>query len=129
MSTLVIKNLIKNFGSTRVIRNLNLSVEDGEFMTLLGPSGCGKSTTLRLVAGLISPDSGEILVDGQQFSTPRKIIPPENRNMSMLFQNFALWPHKTVYENVVYGLNLRRVPEATARKRVFEMLERTHLTG
>lgn len=129
MSTLVIKNLVKYFGAACVIKNLNLSIEEGEFMTLLGPSGCGKSTTLRLVAGLISPDAGEILMDGDQISSAKRSVPPEKRNMSMLFQSFALWPHKTVYQNVIYGLRLRKISENIAKQRVFEMLQRTHLKG
>ena len=98
-------------------------------MTLLGPSGCGKTTTLRLIAGYIVPDQGTIEVDGRMLSSPGAVVPPEARGMGMVFQNYAVWPHKTVFENVVFGLKLRRVSAAAARKQVEETLALVNLAG
>ena len=88
------------------------TIKDNSFVTLLGPSGCGKTTTLRLIAGYIVPDEGTIEVDGRVLSSPGAVVPPEARGMGMVFQNYAVWPHKTVFENVVFGLKLRKVPRA-----------------
>ena len=98
-------------------------------MTLLGPSGCGKTTTLRLIAGYIMPDSGTIEVDGRTLSSPGSVVSPEARGMGMVFQNYAVWPHKTVFENVVFGLKLRRIPAAPAKKQVEEALALVNLAG
>ena len=98
-------------------------------MTLLGPSGCGKTTTLRLIAGYIVPDEGTIEVDGRLVSSPASVVSPESRGMGMVFQNYAIWPHKNVYENVVFGLKLRKVPAAEAKKKVFDTLALVNLAG
>ena len=97
-------------GKSRPSTDLDLEIKDNSFVTLLGPSGCGKTTTLRLIAGYIVPDSGTIEVDGRLLSSPGAVVPPEARGMGMVFQNYAVWPHKTVFENVVFGLKLRKVP-------------------
>jgi iron(III) transport system ATP-binding protein len=98
-------------------------------VTLLGPSGCGKTTTLRLIAGFIAPDAGTIVADGRLLSSAGQVVPPEERGMGMVFQSYAVWPHRTVFENVVFGLKLRRVGAAEARERVKRALALVNLTG
>ncbi|NLD54984.1 MAG: ABC transporter ATP-binding protein, partial [Burkholderiaceae bacterium] len=107
------------YGSTEVLRNVNLRVEPGEFFALLGPSGSGKSTLLRLIAGFARAQGGQLLVDGRDISG----IAPHARNIGMVFQSYALWPHLTVYDNVAFGLVERRVPRAEIARRVAEALE------
>ena len=104
MSDLVLKKVTKIFGNSVVaVRDFDLQVESGEFMDLVGPSGCGKSTTLSMIAGLEEPTSGEIIIDGQMVNT----LPPKDRNIAMVFQNYALYPHMTVYDNMAFSLKLR----------------------
>ncbi len=117
--------LTKRFGTTAAVHGLSLSVGRGEFFTLLGPSGCGKTTTLRIVAGLVEPDDGRVLFDGKDVTR----LPPWDRNLGMVFQNYALWPHMTVFDNVAFGLVERRVPSAEIRRRVAEVLEQVGLAG
>ena len=106
-----LQDLTKRFGEgVAAVRDLTLEVRHGELVSLLGPSGCGKTTTLRLIAGFLEPDAGEIWLEDRRLSSPRQTVPPERRGMSMLFQSYAVWPHKTVAENVVYGLRFRNVP-------------------
>src|SRR3954454_7417012 len=103
----------KRFGDDIVaVDRVDLDVRNGEFLALLGPSGCGKTTTLRLIAGFVEPSEGEIAVGGKGGSSPARTLPPEGRNMSMIFQSYALWPHMTVADNVAYGLTLRKMPRA-----------------
>jgi len=102
---------------------VDLAVDDGEYVVLVGPSGCGKSTTLRLIAGFLRPDAGRILVDGVVLSDRDRVVPPERRNMGMVFQSFAIWPHLSVFDNVAFGLVQRRLPADTIRARVRAMLE------
>lgn len=127
MTGLKLENLTKQFGSSVAVNRINLEVADGELIALLGPSGCGKTTTLRMIAGFISPDDGQILVDGKVISAPKRTIPPERRNMSMIFQSYAIWPHKTVFENVAFGLQLRRIAKGEIQMRVKRALEITYL--
>jgi iron(III) transport system ATP-binding protein len=127
MAFLELKGLSKKFGDALAVRDVNLSVEKGTFVCLLGPSGCGKTTTLRLIAGFISPDSGEIRVGERVLSRAGSTMPPERRNMSMIFQSYALWPHMTVFENVAYGLRLRGLPKSEIEQRVGAMLSATRL--
>jgi iron(III) transport system ATP-binding protein len=115
--------------SAAAVVDLDLDIKDNQFVTLLGPSGCGKTTTLRLIAGYIIPDQGTIEVDGRRLSAPNGVVPPEARGMGMVFQNYAVWPHKTVFENVVFGLRLRKVPAAEARKKVEDTLALVNLGG
>jgi iron(III) transport system ATP-binding protein len=133
MAAIAIRGLSKSFGardtSFAAVADLDLDIADNSFITLLGPSGCGKTTTLRLIAGYIVPDKGTIEIDGRVLSSPGAVIPPEARGMGMVFQNYAVWPHKTVFENVVFGLKLRRTPAATAKKRVEETLALVNLAG
>lgn len=110
---------------------MNLTVRRGEFFTLLGPSGCGKTTTLRMVAGLERPDAGEIVLRGKVVASPAngRFDPPEKRNLGMVFQSYAIWPHMTVAENVAYALELRGRPRVEIRRRVLEVLELVGLNG
>jgi iron(III) transport system ATP-binding protein len=124
-----LRGLSRRFGSHVALHPLDLTMEDGEFVTLLGPSGCGKTTTLRLLAGFMAPDDGEIWVDGQMISSPAGTVPPERREMGMVFQSYALWPHMTVFENVAFGLRVQRVPTASRRQRVEQALDLVGLTG
>ena len=127
MSRLELTNLTKRFGAQTAVDALDLTVESGQLVSLLGPSGCGKTTTLRLVSGFAVPDGGTIKVAGKQVSAAGTVVPPERREMSMIFQSYALWPHLTVAENVAYGLKLRRLPRADVETRVRTMLETMQL--
>jgi multiple sugar transport system ATP-binding protein len=118
--------LSKSFGNTHVLKEFSLEIADGEFVVIVGPSGCGKSTFLRLVAGLETPSSGEIYFDDRLMNK----VAPYDRNIGMVFQNYALYPHLTVYKNLVFGLEAHRTPKATMRERaeeVAKLLEITHL--
>ncbi|MEM1679191.1 MAG: ABC transporter ATP-binding protein [Ignisphaera sp.] len=115
----------KRFGSTIAVDNVSLSVNLGEIFSLLGPSGCGKTTTLRIIAGLVKPDSGRVYIGGNDVTD----IPTEKRNVGMVFQNYALWPHMTVYDNIAFGLKLRRLPQEEIRRRVKEVLALVKLEG
>ncbi len=122
-------NISKSFGKKEVITDLSLEMEDGKFTTLLGSSGCGKTTLLRMIAGLETPDSGEILFDDEPvFSKEKGVnVPPEKRNLSFVFQDFALWPHMTVFENVAFGLRARKQKE-NIKERVQEALDAVKLS-
>jgi iron(III) transport system ATP-binding protein len=124
---LEIVDLTKRYGDVTSVDRLSLSVDAGEFICLLGPSGCGKTTTLRMLAGFIEPDSGEIRVNGKTISAPTAVLPPERRNMGMIFQSYAVWPHMTVRENVGYGLRMRGVAAAAREARVMATLTATKL--
>ena len=106
---------------------MNLEIRHGEFITFLGPSGCGKTTLLRLIAGLLAPDVGEIRVDGITISTPRRVTPPEDRGMGMVFQNYALWPHMDVFDNVAFGLRRRGIKKVEITARVRRALQLVQL--
>ena len=123
MSKLVLRNVSRTFGSYTAVDNLNLTLHEGELVSLLGSSGCGKTTTLRMIAGFITPTQGTIELDGEVISSPQSSLPPEKRKMSMIFQSYAIWPNMTVEENVGYGLKLRKVPAAEAKRRIDEMLD------
>jgi iron(III) transport system ATP-binding protein len=127
MSRLELAGLTKRFGAHAAVDALDLTVESGTLVSLLGPSGCGKTTTLRLVSGFAVPDGGSIHVAGQLVSSAGRVVPPERREMSMIFQSYALWPHLTVAENVAYGLKLRRQPRAEIERRIRAMLETMQL--
>ena len=123
MSKLVLRNITKSFGSYTAVDNLNLTLNDGELVSLLGSSGCGKTTTLRMIAGFMSPTEGTIELDGQVISSPQSSLPPEKRQMSMIFQSYAIWPNMTVEENVSYGLKLRKISSDEVKRRVTQMLD------
>ncbi len=127
MAFLQLVGLTKTFGNAVAVSKVDLAVEQGQFVCLLGPSGCGKTTTLRLIAGFLTPDEGEIRVGERMLSRAGSSEPPERRNMSMIFQSYALWPHMTVFENVAYGLRLRRLPKTEIDARVNAILAVTKL--
>jgi len=117
------------FGPVLAVERLSLDIMPGEFVSLLGPSGCGKTTTLRMIAGFINPTAGRISMDGSVISSPGSSLPPERRQMSMIFQSYAIWPNMTVAENVAFGLQLRRLDRATIRRKVTEMLDTVQLAA
>lgn len=122
---LELKNIKKGFGETDVLNGITLSIEKGEFITFLGASGCGKTTTLRIIAGLEAPGSGTVFLDGKDVTA----VPPNQRDVNTVFQNYALFPHLNVEGNVGYGLKIKRVPKAEIKKKVAEILELVQLTG
>jgi iron(III) transport system ATP-binding protein len=127
MSGIKITQLRKVYGESVALRDIDLEVKNGEVMALLGPSGCGKTTTLQLLAGFLKPDGGEIRVGDRVVSTSRSVVPPERRNMSLIFQSYAVWPHKTVRENVAFGLEVRRVAREELKRRVDRALSTVRL--
>ena len=127
MASLELEKLTKRYPGVVSVDAIDLSVTHGEFVCLLGPSGCGKTTTLRMIAGFIAPDEGEIRVGGNVVSSTASVVPPEQRNMSMVFQSYAVWPHMTVRQNVGYGLKMKRVAAAEQATRLTELLRATKL--
>ncbi|MCC7048939.1 MAG: ABC transporter ATP-binding protein [Alphaproteobacteria bacterium] len=127
MAAVELRGLTKRFGALAVVDDVSLNIAHGQLVCLLGPSGCGKTTILRLVAGFLEPSAGAIAVGGRLVSSPARSIEPQQRNMSMIFQSYALWPHMTVFENVAYGLRLRRLPAETIARRVGDLLRTTRL--
>ncbi len=125
-SMLALDGVNLSFGRNHVVRDISFDIAEGEFVCLLGPSGCGKTTTLRLIAGLESPDSGTISIAGQVVSTPSHVVPPHRRQVGFLFQDFALFPHLTVAENIAYGLSSLDRKQAEAR--TAELLDQIRLT-
>ncbi len=120
-----LKDLVMEFGNERVLDSVNLTIEDKKFLTLLGPSGCGKTTTLRIIAGFQKPTSGEVFFDGQ----PITDLPPYKRQVNTVFQNYALFPHLDVYDNIAFGLRISKLPEKEIDRRVGEMLASVSLKG
>ena len=129
MAQISIRGLAKRFDAQNALHGLDLEIEDREFVTFLGPSGCGKTTTLRLLAGLAAPDAGEILIDGHVVSSRHHVLPPERRQMGMVFQSYALWPHMSVFDNVAFGLTLKRVSRSEVCRRVEHALAMVGLEG
>jgi iron(III) transport system ATP-binding protein len=129
MAHILIENLNKSFGRHHVLKDIDLEIQEKEFVTLLGPSGCGKTTTLRLLAGFLTLDEGEIRVGGQLLSSPQATVPPERRRMGMVFQNYAVWPHMSVFDNVAFGLKLARLGRAEIGERVARVLAAVGLEG
>ncbi|RWR02699.1 ABC transporter ATP-binding protein [[Pantoea] beijingensis] len=129
MPRLALRGLSKVMGEHRAVDGIDLAIAPGERVVLLGPSGCGKTTTLRMVAGFIQPDAGEIHLNGQLAASSRVMLPPEKRQLGMMFQNYAIWPHKTVFNNVAYGLQIAGVKAELLKQRVNRMLDIVNLTG
>lgn len=125
MPDLTIKNIYKKYGKTQVLNGLSLEVKDGELLTLLGPSGCGKTTTLRCITGFLMPDQGSILIGDRDITD----IPPEKRGIGLVFQDYALWPHMTISENLAFGLKLRKMERSLIEKKVKEGLATVKLEG
>ena len=129
MSRIELKQVDKYYGSNHVLKNLDLVIEEGEFMTMLGPSGCGKTTTLRVVAGLEQPQNGVITMDGREVVNAGNLFfeDPGRRNLDLVFQSYALWPHMTVFDNVAFGLTVKKVNKGEIKKRVDSALERMQI--
>jgi len=128
LSRLKLTGVSKRYGDFLAVDDIDLELQSGEFVSLLGPSGCGKTTTLRMIAGFIDPTLGAIEMDGQILSSPSGSVPPDRRQMSMIFQSYAIWPNMTVEQNVAFGLELRKIARAETRRRVGEMLEVVHMS-
>src|SRR5690606_12820518 len=128
---LKLEHIVKEFpdrsghGAVRAVDDISLDIQNGEFLTLLGPSGCGKTTTLRLIAGFEMPTSGRLLLNGQDITSQ----PPNKRDMALVFQNYALFPHMSVYDNVAYGLQTQRMSKAKINEKVRAALEMMELSG
>ena len=129
MSKIVLTGINKYYGTNRVLKDVDLTIEDGEFMTLLGPSGCGKTTTLRVIAGLEKPQSGSIVMDGERIVNAAEsfFAPPAKRGLNLVFQSYALWPHMTVFDNVAFGLRVKHTPKDEIKKLVESALGRMQI--
>ena len=125
MPNLILERVVKSYGRQRAVDDLSLEVKEGELLTLLGPSGCGKTTTLRAVAGFVALDGGRILVGSREITE----VPPERRGIGLVFQNYALWPHMTVFQNLAFGLQLKKKSKAEIRRKVEEGLALVKLSG
>ena len=120
-----LKNLVMEFDGERILDNINLYINDHEFLTLLGPSGCGKTTTLRIIGGFLTPTSGDVLFDGTRMND----VPAYKRQINTVFQRYALFPHLDVYDNIAFGLRIAKLPKGEIDRRVTEMLEVVSLKG
>jgi iron(III) transport system ATP-binding protein len=129
VASVELRGLTKRYGDIEVVDDISLAIGHGHLVCLLGPSGCGKTTTLRLIAGFVEPSEGEIRVGDKLISSPAHSLPPERRNMSMIFQSYALWPHMTVAENIVYGLKLRKLDRDTIAQKLAAILATTRLAA
>ncbi len=131
MSGVVLENLSKSFGEVNVVNDISLEIIDHEFLSFLGPSGCRKTTTLRMIAGFDIPTAGEIFIGDQLVSSAEKkvFVPPEDRNVGMVFQNYVVWPHMDVFKNVAYPLKMSKVKSADIRDRVMRVLSLVKLKG
>lgn len=120
-----LKNISVSFDNERILENLNLSIRNGEFITFLGPSGCGKTTTLRVIAGFLQPDSGDVIFDAKKING----VPPHKRQVNTIFQRYALFPNMNVFDNIAFGLRVKKLPAAQIRSKVQEMLTLVNLKG
>lgn len=125
MVKVILRNITKRFGNVIAADKITLEIKHGEFFTFLGPSGCGKTTTLRIIAGLELPDEGQVFFDENNMTN----LPPYKRDTGMVFQNYALWPHMTVFDNIAYGLRIRKLSREEIRRRVLEVLDLVKLRG
>lgn len=123
MSTVNLSTITKSFGNVTAVNDLDLLIEEGEFFTFLGPSGCGKTTTLRMIASFYYPTKGKVKFNEKDMT----MVPPEKRNTGMVFQNYALFPHMTVFENVAFGLKVRKISKSDTKKRVWDVLKKVRL--
>ena len=128
MSTIKIEHVTKRFGENTVLNDFSATIEDGTFVTLLGPSGCGKTTMLRMIAGFERPDEGRICIGDVTVSGEDVFVSPENREIGMVFQSYAVWPHMSVYDNVAYPLKLKKLPRDKIRQKVYETLDMVHMS-
>lgn len=122
-TSLVLEQIVHRFGEMVALKNINLNIQPGEFVSLLGPSGCGKTTLLRIISGFLKPSSGKILLDGQAVES----LSASQRGVGIVFQNYALFPHMSVWDNIAYGLRAKRLPNAKVNSKVGEMLELVQL--
>ncbi len=129
MAVIEVDHLVKSFGSTQAVEDISFSVEAGEVLVIVGASGCGKTTTLRCIAGLETPTQGTIKIEGREVASPKKFVPPERRGVGMVFQSYALWPHKTVFDNIAYGLVARRMPKSAIQASVLRIMELVGIKG
>ena len=120
-----LRNIVVDFDGERILKNIDLDIRDKEFVTLLGPSGCGKTTTLRIIGGFLTPNSGDVMLDGKRIND----LPPHKRDVNTVFQRYALFPHLNVYENIAFGLRVKKLKEREIQSRVSEMLELVNLKG
>ena len=129
MSKIELKHIDKYYGKNHILKDVNLTIEDGDFMTLLGPSGCGKTTTLRVVSGLEKPQNGTILMNGKEIvnAAEAHFAPPSERDLNLVFQSYALWPHMTVRENIAFGLNIQKLPKDEVDRRIEDALARMQI--
>ena len=123
MNRIEVTDLVVRYGDVTAVDNISFAIAPGELVTLLGPSGCGKTTTLRSVAGLETPTAGSIRLNGETVYSERRNVPAERRGVSMVFQSYAIWPHMTVFDNVAYGLRVRKLPHAEVRQNVERVLD------
>lgn len=126
---LTLKSVSRSYGRFEALKGLSFQMFPGEIISVLGPSGCGKSTLLQIVAGLAQPSNGELFMNGKLIASERQMLPPEKRGVNMVFQDYALWPHMTVYDNIAYGLKRLRMPQADIEVRIRELLALLHLEG
>ncbi len=131
MSLIELKKINKYFGKNHILNDIDMEIEEGDFMTLLGPSGCGKTTFLRVIAGLENPEEGEVFINGKLAADGKSslFLPPAQRGINLIFQNYALWPHMTVFENVAFGLNIKKLPKVDIKKKVETALKKLHIAG
>ena len=120
-----LRNIVVEFDGEQILKNIDLDIKDKEFVTFLGPSGCGKTTTLRIIGGFLTPNSGDVMLEGKRIND----LPPHKRDVNTVFQRYALFPHLNVYENIAFGLRIKKLPEKEIQKRVGEMLELVNLRG
>ncbi|MEG1779366.1 MAG: ATP-binding cassette domain-containing protein, partial [Oscillospiraceae bacterium] len=120
-----LRNIVAEYDGERVLDNFNLDIRDEEFITFLGPSGCGKTTTLRIIGGFIEPKEGDVFFEGKRINN----LPPHQRAVNTVFQRYALFPHLDVYDNVAFGLNLKKLPKAQIETKVGDMLKMVNLEG
>ena len=125
---ILINDISKQFGTIQAVKGVSLSVAKGEILAILGPSGCGKSTLLRLIAGLERPDAGTVELGGRMVSSRTEMVPPASRQLSLIFQDLALWPHMTVMENVAFTLSRNRHSRSGKAKKIKEILQQVHLS-